>query len=67
MGYLMWARFMKVNNYQIEVMWLILATMFCRVTSDNEVKYTYSNEVIEFINNPSFNIRKIRPPPGGGV
>jgi hypothetical protein len=54
---------MKVNNYQIEVMWLFLATMFCRMTNESEVVYTDSNDRNQCYFTKDYNIEKVRPPP----
>ena len=54
---------MKVHKYQIEVMWLYLAAMFCRTTNENEVVNTFNNELKESIYTDKYNIRNSRPPP----
>ena len=54
---------MKVHNYQIEVMWLFLATMFCPVTNEFEVVYPYNNDRNKCHFTENYNIKEGRPPP----
>ncbi len=54
---------MKVHKCQIEIMWLFLAAMFCRMTNQIDVQCTYSSEQKEFIYTDQYNIRNSRPPP----
>lgn len=58
---------MKVYSFQIEVMWVFLATMFCLTAQDNEVVYTYSNSNPKKVfKEPSYH-KRIRPPPRCGA
>ena len=57
---------MKVYEYQIEVMWLFLATMFCPTTKEIEFVYTYNNEREVSIFKDIYSPKIIRPPPSGG-
>jgi len=54
---------MKVHKCQIEVMWLFLTTMFCRVTNEKEIEYSKSIKLKEFVYKDNYEILNVRPPP----
>ena len=54
---------MKIHKYQIEVMWVFLATMFSLKQQGNEVNYIYGDEQKDCIYTDKYNIRNSRPPP----
>jgi hypothetical protein len=58
---------MKVHKYQIEVMWVFLASMFCPAAEDIEVAHTYNNKRDKSVifKEPCYH-KRIRPPPSGG-
>ena len=57
---------MKVHKYQIEVMWVFLATMFCRAVKEETHSYTYQLKREKSVVKESYNPIQIRPPPLGG-
>ena len=58
---------MKVHKFQIEVMWLMLATIFCGFSTDGKYGFTYQHNWIKkgIPKDPHCPI-EIRPPPLGG-